>query len=170
MKTLLRLYDVVIFGLPAIAGVILLLAFATVVDDVVLRNLLISPPPWSVPLTEYGLLYITMMVAPWLVRTRGHILVEVVRQRLPERPARALEIVVYVICIAICAVLTGFATDLWIESYLSGEEDQRAIVIPRVYLYGPLVVGFFFMGCEFLRFLVGRDSLYARGARDEERV
>ena len=51
-----------------------------------------------------------------------------------------------------------------------GEEDQRAIVIPRVYLYGPLVVGFFFMGCEFLRFLVGRDSLYARGARDEERV
>lgn len=170
MKTFLKLYDLLVTGLAAVAGSMLLVVFVFVVDDVVQRNLLISPPAWSVPLTEYALLYSTMLAAPWLVRTKGHILVEILRQRLPPSAARVLEFIVYLVCIAICIVLTWNSVDLWIEAWQSGEEDARAIVIPRTYLYGPVVTGFFLMGCEFLRFLIGPDSLYHHTPDDQGSV
>ncbi len=160
MKPLLRIYDAAVIAMAVLAGAMLSVIFLFVIQDVTLRNMLISPPPWTVPLTEYSLLYITMLAAPWLVRTRGHVLVEVLRQSLPPDPARRLEVVVYVICVTICAVLAGFAVDLWIEVYRTGEEDVRAIDIPRTILYAPLPIGFTMMGCEFLRFLLGPESLY----------
>ena len=97
MGALTRLYDTVIVALPAIAGVMLVVSFVLIVYDVLLRNvLLISPPAFSVPSIEYGLLYITMFCGPWLVRTRGHVSVEALRQAscraggssTPARPGR----------------------------------------------------------------------------------
>jgi TRAP-type C4-dicarboxylate transport system permease small subunit len=164
MKLLGRLYDAIITGLAWVAGLILVMIFLFVMQDVILRNMLISPPRWSAPMAEYGLLYITLLAAPWLVRTRGHVTLEVVRRRLSVAAARRLEITVYLTCIAICGVMGWLAAELWIEAFVSGEEDHRAIEIPRTWLFAPALIAFPLMGCEFLRFLIGRGSLYAGGA------
>lgn len=170
MKTVSRYYDILIFSLAAIAGIAMSLFFAVIVYDVVLRNMLISPPAWSVPTIEYALLYITMFAGPWLVRTRGHVVVEVLRQSLPAKQRRVLETIVYVLCVAVCAILAWAAADLVIESYVSGEDDVRAITISRVWLYAPLFVGFVLMGCEFARFLFGRGSFYHDDVSEVEGV
>lgn len=157
-------------ALAAIAGVILIVSFVLIIYDVVLRNMLISPPAFSVPSIEYGLLYITMFSGPWLVRTRGHVVVEVLRQALPSRAKGRLETVVYILCVLICAVLTWKACELWIDAYLSGEDDPRAIDIPHTLRYGPIVIGFFLMGTEFLRYLLVSESFYRESVIDKEGV
>ena len=160
MRTILRAYDAAVMALAIIAGVMLAGVFVFIIYDVVLRNFLISPPAWTVPSIEYGLLYITMFSAPYLVRTRGHVLVEALRQVLPERPRRVLEKIVYVVCLAVCAVLAWFAFELWLDAYISGEFDGRAIEVPHTVRYAPMVIGFVMMGCEFVRNLLGAGSLY----------
>ncbi len=52
--------------------------------------------------------------------------------------------------------------DLSIASHQRGDMDVRAIDIPRALLYLPLFIGFALMTSEFVRFLLGRDSLYRR--------
>lgn len=170
MEALTRVYDAVIMALAAIAGVILAASFVLIVYDVVLRNFLISPPAFSVPSIEYGLLYITMFSGPWLVRTRGHVVVEALRQSLPPRSRLVLEKIVYVICILICAVLTWKAIELWVDAYVSGEDDPRAIYIPHTLRYGPMVIGFALMGTEFCRYLFGPASFYRDKVGEHEGV
>ncbi len=155
-----RLYDGLIRGLAAIAGCLLVMIFVFIMQDVILRNLLISPPRFSAPASEYALLYVTMFAAPWLVRTRGHVLLEVLRRRLKPPSARVLEVAVYCVCIAICTTMSWFAIELLAEAIRSGEEDHRAIEIPRTWLFAPAAIAFPLMTIEFVRFLTGRGSLY----------
>ena len=171
MARIARAYDAAIVALAAIAGVILAASFPLIVYDVILRNaLLISPPAFSVPSIEYGLLYMTMFAGPWLVRVRGHVVVEALRLALPPRARVWLERLVYVICILVCAVLTWKACELTVEAFVTGEHDPRAIEVPYTVRYAPFVIGFFLMGCEFARYLFGRGSFYGDATAGRESV
>lgn len=170
MNYLAKAYDGLIFGLACLAGLALVLIFYLVMQDAILRNLLISPPPWSPPVTEYAMLYVTMFTAPWLLRTRGHILLEVIRRKLTPDAAKILEIIVYVFCTCVCLVLAWHAISLFIEAWRTGEEDHRGIDIPRTFLFGPAAIAMPLLACEFLRFLFGRDSLYQGGVMGGEGV
>ena len=79
---LIRAYDRLIYGLAGLAGAMIAGVCLLIVYDVVARNLGLQPPRSTVALTEYALLYFTMAAAPYLVRVKGHIVVEVVYQRL----------------------------------------------------------------------------------------
>jgi C4-dicarboxylate transporter DctQ subunit len=138
--------------------------------DVALRNLLISPPAWIVPTIEYGLLYITMLAAPWLLRIRGHVMVEALHQRLPDRIQKPLEKTVHALCFVICVIVVGYVAHLLMEAYASGEADVRAITVPHTYLYWPMLVGFILVGCEFLRYLFGRHSLFRHSIMASEEL
>lgn len=170
MQILCKAYDWLVYGLAIVAGLVLAMIFVFVLMDAILRDLLISPPPWSGPANEYGLLYVTMLTAPWLVRTRGHVLLEVVRRMLPANYALMLERLVYAFCICVCLVLAWHAVNLFVEAWVSGEEDHRGIDIPRIWLYGPPAIAFPLLVIEFARYLFGNESIYEGGAAGGESV
>ena len=58
-------------GLVLFASALIAADCLLIVVDVSLRNLGMQPPAYTVALTEYSLLYMTMAAAPWLVRERG---------------------------------------------------------------------------------------------------
>jgi C4-dicarboxylate transporter DctQ subunit len=165
-----KIYDGLIYGLAWLAGLVLAAIFVIVLADAIMRDMLISPPSWSDPSKEYGLLYITMFCAPWLVRTRGHVLLELMRQRLSPGGALILERGVYIVCIAICLVLSWHAVSLFSGAWISGEEDHRGIEIPLTFLYAPPALAFPLMTIEFARYLFGKDSIYEGGAVGGESV
>ena len=80
---MIRLYDRLISGLATLAGLIIAAVCLLIIYDVIARNLGVQPPASTIALTEYAMLYFTMAAAPWLVRTKGHIVVEIVYQRTP---------------------------------------------------------------------------------------
>ena len=170
MHRLYKLYDYLIHGLAFAAGLVLAMIFVFVLMDAILRDLLISPPPWTDPAKEFGLLYVTMFAAPWLVRTRGHVLLEVARQRLSTSHALILEKCVYVFCIAICLILSWHALGLYAEAWMSGEEDHRGIDIPRTWLFAPAAIAFPLLSIEFARYLFGKESIYEGGVIGGETV
>jgi TRAP-type C4-dicarboxylate transport system permease small subunit len=170
MQALLRAYNALTTALAAVAGIIMSAIFIAVILDVVMRNVGIEAPPAIEPLCEFGLLYITMLGSPWLLRTRGMIIVESLRMAVPPGPRRVLEIVVYVVSAAICFTLAWYAGYETIFAWANDEADQRAISVPLYCAYAPMLLGFFLMGCEFLRRLLAHDTLYTQSAIEGETI
>ena len=82
------------------------LAFITmaICYDVTVRNLGMQPPRWTIPVTEFLLLYIGVLGAPYMVRTKGHILVEALIENVPQGVHIAMARIIYAVCIALCLI------------------------------------------------------------------
>jgi C4-dicarboxylate transporter, DctQ subunit len=168
LRRLLRAYDWVIAALAIVAAIIMVASFCGIIADVSIRDFGYQSPRAIQPLIEFGLLYITMLGSPWLLRSKGMIIIESFRLVLPAAIRRLLEIVVYSACAAVCGTLAWYAMSQAMLSWVTNEADQRAITIPLYYAYAPMFIGFFLMGCEFARLLFARDTIYGQSATEHE--
>jgi len=159
-----RAYDGLITGLATCAGLIIAATGLLIVYDVITRNLGLQPPASTVALTEYAMLYFTMAAAPWLVRNRGHIVVEVVYQQLSAPLQHRLDKVILMLCALIALAIAVLAGVLLLEAIASREIEIRSLDAPRWVLFAPLVGGFGLMAIEFLRLLTRGESIFASQA------
>jgi TRAP-type C4-dicarboxylate transport system permease small subunit len=156
-----RAYAWFLRALATVAGGILAVMLVAIISDVLIRDFGGRPPEWTVPLVEFGLLYITMMTAPWLVRTKGHILVEALTAQLPPGAQRVLYKGVYFVCLVTCVLFAWYAGDLMLGAWQRNEMDERALSVPSAFIYLPAVVGFPLMAIEFARYLFGTDTMHS---------
>ena len=154
----------------AIAAGFLMAAMMTVIFvDVVLRNLGYQSSAHFFTFTEYALLAIPCLGAPWLVREKAHIYVEILLMSLAPRHRRALTWVIGVICVAVCAVLAWYGFGVTLRDFLQNEKDVRSLDMPRWMVVGFIPLAFTMMALEFLRFLVrGENFLGALGGQQQE--
>jgi C4-dicarboxylate transporter, DctQ subunit len=146
--------------LAVIAGVMLAAMACAIVLDVLMRNLGLQPPAHTLTLTEYGLLYLTMLAAPWLVRAKGHVYIELVTAALSPRARFRLTRVVYALCVLTCAVIFWFGLEVTISHYQRAVIDVRSFDMPRWLLTASIPLSFGLMTIEFGRFLIGLDSMH----------
>jgi C4-dicarboxylate transporter DctQ subunit len=149
-----RTYTRLIEGLAVLSGVIIASVCVLIVYDVIARNLGLQPPASTVALTEYALLYFTMAASPWLVRTRGHIVVEIMHSRLQGAARQFADKLILIICLLVSITICVLATLLTLEALQRGEIEIRSLNMPRALLFAPLIGGFGLMAIEFLRLLV----------------
>jgi len=172
MKLLGRLYSGLIESLATLAGLIVAGVCLLIVYDVIARNLGLQPPDSTVAITEYAqppdstvaiteyaLLYFTMAAAPWLVRTRGHIVVEALHSRLKGHTRITVDWLILVICFFTSALIACLAAMLAYEAWSRGEFEIRSLAMPRALLFAPLTVGFGLMATEFLRLGLKGESV-----------
>jgi len=161
VKGILRGYDLIIVGLAVAAGMLLAIVSAAIAADVTLRALGLPSVAWVVEVTRLSLIYITLLGAPWLLREKAHVGVEVLVEKLPPVARRRLGKAVCATCAAMCLLLAYRAAGLTLESI--GQWD--AADLPRWARFAPLPVGFFFLGTEFLRLLSRGEPLFGAGDR-----
>ena len=161
MARLSRLYDWLLYGMAAVAGLTLVWLMVAVVGSVLMRNLGFQPFQWLFVSTEYGLLYMTMLGAPWLVRERGHVHIELVTAALPRPMGRALSRLVALACAIVSALLAWKGLDLMLTNVERGDYDVRAYYFPRWLLTASFPVSFGLMAVEFARFVVGEQVLHS---------
>jgi TRAP-type C4-dicarboxylate transport system permease small subunit len=135
--------------------------------DVFSRNFA-RPVAWSVSLTEYLLIYVTFLPMPALVRGKGHVCADFIRTAMPRGLRRVVETGVYLLCIAICTHLGWVALQGVVSSVQTGAYDVRTFDMPRWLIYAPMVLGLWLSALEFLRYLLGHDSIYALDVREME--
>jgi C4-dicarboxylate transporter, DctQ subunit len=146
--------------LAVVAGVLLAAIAVAIVIDVAVRNLGLQPPAHTLTLTEYGLLYVTMLAAPWLVREKGHVYIELLTAAVSPRTRFWLTRVVYALCVLTCAVVFWFSLDVTIAHYQRDVIDVRSFDMPRWLLTASMPLSFGLMTIEFARYLIGLDSMH----------
>lgn len=154
-------------ALAVITKVLLAAIVLLVCADVAARNFA-RPLVWGVSLTEYLLIYIAFLPMPALVRSKGHVCADFIRTSLPLPVRRVIERGVYVLCLAICLYLGWIALTSGLASLKSGAYEVRTFDMPRWLIFAPMVVGLWLSAIEFVRYLIGRDSIYAIDAREME--
>jgi TRAP-type C4-dicarboxylate transport system permease small subunit len=161
MEVLGRLYLWVLYTMAGIAGAMLVWLMISVVTSVTLRNLGMQPFAWLFTSSEYAILYMTMLGAPWLVREKGHVHIELVTAALPPPARRAVSRLVAAACVAVCAILAWKGAELMITNYTRNDLDVRAYYFPKWILTAAFPISFGLMTIEFSRFVFGSELMHS---------
>src|SRR5688500_20246505 len=103
-----RAYDAVLYGMAYIAAFLMAAMMVIITLDVALLNLGYQSSAHFFTFTEYALLIIPCMGAPWLAREKGHIYFEILIISLAPRARAALTMLIRLICIAVCLGIGWF--------------------------------------------------------------
>ena len=160
MRKVAALYRRLLEALAVVAGALLAAMALAIVVDVVLRNLGYQPPRHTFTLTEYSLLYVTMLAAPWLVRAKGHVHIELLTAAVSPRTRFWLTRVVYLLCVLTCVVIFWFGLEVTIDQWQRAVIDVRSFDMPRWLLTASMPLSFGLMTIEFGRYLLGLDSMH----------
>jgi C4-dicarboxylate transporter DctQ subunit len=148
-------YTAMLHGMAVLAGLLMAAMMTMIVIDVALRNLGYQSSAHFFTFTEYFLLLIALLGAPWLVREKGHIYIELGIMALPPAARPALQWIVVGIC--------WYGGAITLTDYLQSEKDVRSFDMPRWILTLSLPLSFGMMALEFLRCLARRESPYGGG-------
>lgn len=140
--------------------------FAMIVIDVSIRTIGFTPPSFTLAVVEYALLYFAMFSAPYLVRTRGHVVIEALVSVLPQMVRKVLAHIVYLVCMCVSLLFAYYSFQLEFEALASGNVDVRGIDMPFWILFLPMGPCFILVALEFLRYLIGPYSYYTYDLTD----
>lgn len=160
LAQLWRLYNGIVWLMALVAATTLVWLMVAVVWSLTMRNMGMQPYAWLFTSTEYGVLYMTMLGAPWLVQKRGHVHIELVTATLPPKLHAIVSRLVALGCVLVCGYL-AWRGALLVQTNLSRMDfDVRANFFPRWLLTIAFPISFGLMVIEFGRFVVGRELMH----------
>lgn len=162
MTVLGRAWAALLAALLTAAGVTFAVVTLLVAWDVIARNVGLEPPASTIAFTEYALLYACLAAGPALVRSRGHVTVDLLAARLPVAFRPVLARLALGASAATALLIAVLAALLAIEAVARGEVDVRSLDIPRAWLFAPMALGFLLMAGEFVRLAVRGEASAAR--------
>ncbi len=165
MRIVSKVHDWVLNALKVGAEIVIFVVFVVIVMDIgltVLSGLQIGIQPWDMTLgfVEYGLLWFTMLAAPWLARVKGHVYLDVVTELLPPAVQKVAAKITYMVAFCGSAAFAYYSALLFWEAYVDGLIDERGADMFQWILYFPMPIGFALLAVEFLRYLFGFDDMY----------
>lgn len=168
MRSIQLAYEKFLQAMVVIAGLTLVWLMVAVVISVLQRNMGIQSWAWLFVSTEYGMFYLTLLGAPWLVRKRGHVHIELLTASLPSQYLNGFSRLIALIATLICAVLAFKGVELVMLNLERGDLDVRAYFFPTWMLSLAFPVSFGLMTVEFARFVFGSEVLHTGVAGVQE--
>lgn len=156
-----RVYLGFLFAMAGIAGAMLVWLMVSVVVSVVMRNAGMQPFAWLFTSSEYAILYMTMLGAPWLVREKGHVHIELVTAALPDRMRQMVSRLVAVLCVLTSAILAWKGAEMFLTNIARNDLDVRAYYFPKWILTLAFPVSFGLMAIEFSRYVSGDQLMHS---------
>ena len=161
MRAVIRIYDALLVFMALISAGTLIWLMISVVLSVFMRNIGIQPWAWLFTSAEYGILYMTMLGAPWLVRERGHVHIELVTASLSPALRRIVSRLVAAACVVVSLILAWYGLELFLTNVERNDYDVRAYFYPRWMLTITFPIAFSFMAIEFARFVFGSELMHS---------
>lgn len=168
MRYAQRGYLLLLNGMALLAAIMLVWLMVAVVLSVIIRNLGLQPSAWFFLSTEYAMFYLTLLGAPWLVRQKGHVHIELLTSVLPSPVLNVLSRGVSLLCVAVCGILAWKGLDLLLLNIERSDYDVRAFFVPKWILTIVFPISFTLMAIEFGRFVVGPEILHSGEAGIKE--
>ncbi|SLN64852.1 Tripartite ATP-independent periplasmic transporters, DctQ component [Roseivivax jejudonensis] len=161
MHTLRRAYDGFVTLMAIVAGAMLVWLMVSIVISVTMRNAGVQPWAWLFTSSEYALLYMTMLGAPWLVREKGHVHIELVTAALPPATQAVVSRAVAAACVLVSVILAWKGAELVATNIARSDYDVRAYFTPKWILTIAFPISFTLMAVEFARFVFGPELMHS---------
>jgi TRAP-type C4-dicarboxylate transport system permease small subunit len=151
MKTRISsILDRTIDILAVFAGVLIVYLVVSVTVAIIMRGLRVGVI-WMFEITEYCMLWLTFLAAPWVLKHEAHIRMELIVDRFSVRTQIMLRIATAVIGALICLILAGFGIKVSWDYYKSGY-FLHTVLAPPIYPILVIVpIGCVLLFMQFLR-------------------
>lgn len=150
-----------------VAAILLFVMIAIVSYSVIGRRFFGLPGAWAVELSEYTMLYLTFLLAPWVLRQDGHVSVDILVSRLSPRIRFLFSLITGLAAAIACLVLFWFSLEVAVESYQRGIILRKMLQVPQYVLLAVIPLGSLFL---FLRFVCQILQRFASRRPREERT
>jgi TRAP-type C4-dicarboxylate transport system permease small subunit len=150
MRRIKSIFDGAANGLAFFGALLILFIMVTVTIDVVMRYFLNRPIFWVAEVAEYALLFIAFTGTAWVLKHDMHVKIDILTGVLNEDKARALEIVVCILGIFICAVLTYFGALVAWDHHARGVYNPSLLSWPKAPILAVIPVGTLLMTVQFI--------------------
>ncbi len=138
MDYLVRAYARATDACALLAALIILFITVLITLDVISRNLARYPLPGSVELSEYMMLLVTALTAPWLLKRGQHVRIDVVLRLWPARAGWLCEVACDVLGLVLSIVLAVYGVRVAVASAQLGTIVVKDFQIPEWWVLGPL--------------------------------
>jgi C4-dicarboxylate transporter DctQ subunit len=161
LRHLAKGYDAVVYGMAMIAAFLMAAMMVIITLDVVFRNLGYQSSAHFFTFTEYALLIVPCLGAPWLAREKGHIYVEILLNSFSPKMRARMTVAIGLLCIAVCLVIAWYGFQVTWRDFVQNEKDVRSMDFPRWLVVGWIPLSFLMMAIEFARYLWRRENFLA---------
>ncbi len=145
------IFDRALDFLAILAAAFLVYITLGITTEVILRKVWVRPIIWMAETAEYSLLWITFLVAAWILRSEGHVKMDLLLNNLNPKTQALINTVTSVAGVIICLALAWFSaqvtwgyfqTDYRINTFVRPPKFPIMLVVP---------VGSFLLSVQFLR-------------------
>ena len=132
-----------------LAGALLLLMTVMVAATIFFRLGGISAPGWVVQFSEYGLLWIPLLGAAWLLHHDKHVCVDVLYSRWSARWQAWAMLGHAVAGLLVCAIVTWSGALVVWDFLRQGVMDIQVVDTPKYMIFIIIPIGFLLLGVEY---------------------
>ncbi len=158
-----RLWEKFLWCLMALAALYIGVIMVAIIYMTTFRALGLAYEPMTFVVIEYGFLYILFLGSPWLIRTRGHVYIEMLTAAVPDKVRLYLSRLIAFLGAAVCLVWAWYTGQITIEQYddimlfdeLRAQHNIRLWVSTIAFPFG-----FLLMAIEFFRFVFTAEPMH----------
>jgi C4-dicarboxylate transporter DctQ subunit len=145
------IFDRFLDGLAFLAGILLVLASFGVFAMILSRYFLNRPMGWMIELAEYVLLYMSFLLAAWVLKKEAHVRMDVLVESLNPRIRLVCNVFSSILGAMVCMVLVWFGTKVTWHLYQSGTLTTTYLEIPKFPLSIVIPFGSLLFMIQFIR-------------------
>lgn len=132
-----------------LSGACIFLAMVVICYAVVLRSMGYSTI-WQLELATYLLIFVTFVGGAYGLKSGSHVGVELLTNRLPERPRLVLQVIAGTLSLVLIVVVVWYGYQMWWEATESGWTSSTAWNPPLTYPYAILPLGMLLIALQYL--------------------
>lgn len=146
-----RLLDLVIDVFALVATLILTALVVCVSAEVVMRYFAGRPTRWVNEFSEYALLWLAFLAAPWVLREEAHVKVEMLTDALSAEWRQRFHVTTSLVGAAVCALFCWVSTAYVVEVFGTAEFLFKSIQLPKWAVLAVMPPGLALLALQFVR-------------------
>jgi C4-dicarboxylate transporter DctQ subunit len=147
----LSIFDRILNVMAGAAGLLLMLIMVFVCAEVVTRYLFNRPLGWVTEIGSYVLLYVTFLVAAWVLRGEGHVAMDTITNLFRPKTQLLIKAVTSAVSAFVCLVLAWFGLTVTWDLFRSGYFTPTMLELPKWFLTAIIFLGSFLLAIQFIR-------------------
>ncbi len=144
-------FDRTIGVMMAVSSALVVLIAIAVTFDVLMRYLFSKTYAGLFEITEYSLLWITFLGAPWIMKNNGHVRVDLIVNKLRPRKRALLTIIADFISIFLLLTMTWYTAGLTFHDFRTSFTLSGILMAPKWPIEIIIPIGFFLLLLQVVR-------------------
>ena len=155
LQKAMGIFDRILDLLVIFAGILVVFSTLSVAVGIFSRFFLNHPIAWVTEISEYIILYVTFLVAAWILRQEEHVKMDILLNLFGQKTQAVINIVTSIFCVVACIILTWFGARVSWELYKTKAFTYTVLELPKFIFISVIFFGGFLLVIQFIRRIHG---------------